>query len=261
MKIKNLMAGLGLSIALATSAQAASLVAGWDFSQYVAENTLSIDNATFTTTLGANYSALDASFGAGPDSAPYGTMYIDGQFGSTNITPDGSGNEPFVPIAGSLATNLTAPQLGGGASPFDSLSVLLSQGQQSAELFRMQAISGVSVAFQADPGTQQGSDWVLTFAAQTFGGAATVNIAYSTDGTTFVSAGSRALSAIDTAFSVALGAPGVLSNRMIVQLSFSGNASLDNVALSANLVPEPATASLLAAGLLGLVRFGRRRSA
>ena len=57
-----LLASLGLA-AVSSPAQA-STIAGWDFSQYVGSSFLSVDGASFTNTLDANYSDLDPN-GAG----------------------------------------------------------------------------------------------------------------------------------------------------------------------------------------------------
>ena len=76
---------LALSAFVASSSSAqASLVAGWDFSQYAGDGFMSIDGGgSFTNTLPANYSDLDPTFGAGFESGAFGTMFADGQFGST----------------------------------------------------------------------------------------------------------------------------------------------------------------------------------
>jgi hypothetical protein len=92
-------------VAGGSSAQA-SLVARWDFSQYAGDGFMSIDGgSSFTNTLSANYSDLDPTFGAGFESAAFGTMYVDGSFGSTPVAAV-SGSEQFLPTAaygGSLA--------------------------------------------------------------------------------------------------------------------------------------------------------------
>jgi hypothetical protein len=107
---------LAAFVASGSSAQA-SLVAGWDFSQYAGDGVMSIDGgSTFTNTLSANYSDLDPTFGAGFESAAFGTMYVDGSFGSTSVAA-GSGSEEFLPTAaygGSLLSNLDAPAAGFG---------------------------------------------------------------------------------------------------------------------------------------------------
>ena len=120
-----------------------------------------------------------------------------------------------------------------------------------------------SLVFEADLTSvpQAGSDWQITLAGATQLGTGTIGIEFSTNGTTYVSLGSTSVSTSAIAFSSA--AQAGTSDRAFFRLTLSPSVVIDNVGISANFVtvPEPATASLLAAGLLGLVRFGRRRSA
>src|SRR5258707_9305890 len=98
--------GLIASVSALLSAPAgATGIAGWDFSQYFGDGLLSTDGVTFTNTLSANYSNLDPTFNAGAESAAFGTMFMNGSFGSTNVNA-GSGTEQFLPTTGSLASNL-----------------------------------------------------------------------------------------------------------------------------------------------------------
>ena len=54
----NSLAAIAAAALVSGSAQAA-MIAGWDFSQYAGDGLLSVDGASFTTTLPANYSSLD----------------------------------------------------------------------------------------------------------------------------------------------------------------------------------------------------------
>jgi hypothetical protein len=259
-----LISSIALSVFVASSAQA-STIAGWDFSQYLSGGGfLSTDGTTLTNSLSANYSALDATFNAGAESAAFGKMHIDGLFGSTNITPTGAGDEAFLPIAGSLVSNLNAPVEGLGDNPFDSLTILASEGQQFQELLAMSVFGPVSVVFEADLTSvpESGESWSISFGGLTAaaGASATVTIEFSTDGVGYTSFGSVNLTNVDTAFSVSLGT--ALSDRAFVRLGFAGTGQplIDNVAIGASIVPEPATAALLLVGLLGLARAGRRRA-
>jgi hypothetical protein len=250
------------SLVLAGNAQAL-LVAGWDHSQYLGDALLSIDGATFTDTLGANYSSLDPT-GLGPDSAAYGTLYLDGQFGSTNVGA-GSGTEPFLPsaaVGGSLSSNIDAPVQDGFLNPFDTFTVLTAEGQTFANALAMTAIGAVSVVYAADAGLP-GIDWSISFGGRTQNGAATVGLEFSADGVNYASLGSFNLTTTDTPYSAAL--PG-LADRGYFRFVFSSDAVtapvIDNVAISVgSIVPEPGTAMLLLTGLAGLTAQGRRRRA
>jgi hypothetical protein len=250
------MAAFADSTILAGSAQAIG-VAGWDFSQYFGAGFLTTDGATFTNTLDANYSNLDPTFNAGAESAAFGRMYIDGQFGSTNVNA-GSGSEEFAPTTGSLVSNIG---FAAASNPFDSHTILFSEGQALTEFLSMATTAAVSVVFAADLGSvpDLGANWALTLGGQTFSGSQTVGVEFSTDGSSYSSVGSLNLTTIDTPFTLALGAGP--SDAAFVRLSFSGTgAIIDNVTLSGDLVPipEPGTATLLLLGLAGLARAGRR---
>jgi hypothetical protein len=264
-RLWTLLIPLALAASVGSAANA-TMIAGWDFSQYFDVGTLSTDGATFTDTLGANYSDLDPTFGAGFESAAFGTMYMNGTNGSDDVGPLlGSGLEPFVPTqatGGSLASNLIAP---GGVSDFDSLDVLLSEAQTFANAQAMLASSAVSVVFEADlTGVpEMGSDWSISFGARTFSGVSSIGIEFSIDGVTFLPFGSVNLTTVDTPVNVVLGA--AQSDQAYVRLTFDPSGAnqpiIDNVAISATLaLPEPSTALLGSLGLIGLAIAGRRRS-
>ncbi|RIL01358.1 MAG: hypothetical protein DCC71_18025 [Proteobacteria bacterium] len=258
MKAKLLLTtAIAFALTIGASANAA-MIAGWDFSQYFADGALSLDGETLTDTLPANYSDLDPTFGAGAESAAYGRMYLNGQFGSAATPLDFT--DPFVPSAaagGSLLSNLNAP----AGVPFDQLNVLTAEGQAFTNLQVMTALAATSVVFEADP-AQLGSDWSFSFGAKTSAGSSSVGVEFSTDGASYASVGSASLTSVDTAFEFALGA--LASDKAYVRLTFeapvgASQAFLDNVAFSATpVVPEPGTALLLVAGLVGLAKAGRR---
>lgn len=257
---------LAASVIFAGSAGAVT-VAGWDFSQYFGENLLTIDGASGADTLSANYSNLLAAPGAGPSAAPYGTMFINGAHGSTAVDPFGSA-PAVTPIFPSLASNLNAPTVSGipGALPFDSLTVLIDQGQQFANTLSMGAQAAASMVFQAtlasDPRT--GTDWGITFGGKTLTGTSVINVSYSLDGVSYGAGTNVDLDTNDTPFSVAFGP--ITADVLYVRLNLNpanGVPLIDNVSLNANLiagVPEPGMAVLLGLGL-ALVAGVRRRSA
>jgi hypothetical protein len=263
-RIATSLTALALAAFVGSSAEA-TMVAGWDFSQYAGDSFMSTDGGgSFTNTLDANYSDLDPTFGAGAESAAFGTMYVNGQFGSTNV-PAGSGTEQFLPsaaVGGSLVSNLTAP----GGTDFDSFTVLASEGQISTESLAMIAAATSIVVFEADLGSVPviGSNWSISFGGRTANGTSSVGIAFSTDGVNFTSFGSQNLTTVDTLFTVNLGV--AATNNAYVRLTFDpvgiNQPLIDNVALNATLaVPEPSTAVFGALGLVGLLIAGRKRNA
>lgn len=260
------------AITFGGSAQAL-MVAGWDFSQYLGAGLLSIDGAEFTDTLGANYSHLvpaaatnSGIAGVGPQAAAFGTMYLNGQFGSTNVQA-GSGAETLLPTAsvgGSLASNLTAPIADGFPLQFDVFTTLQNEGQTFAESLAMIAPGAGSVVFGIDlTSTLPGLDWSVSFGARTFAGTESIGIEFSTNGVDFDFVGSVNLTTIDSPFVVGLGSE--LTNQAFVKFVFDApegpnQAIFDNVAVSATLIPEPGTALLLLTGLAGIAAHSRRRA-
>ena len=259
------LASLAVSAASAVTAQATG-IAGWDFSQYFSSGELSTDGATYTNTLSANYSNLDPTFNAGAEAAAYGTMYMDGTAGSTNVNA-GSGSDPFVPFTGSLASNLPFFP---ASNPFDSQTILLNEGQTFANLLSMTATNSVSVVFQGTVSSlagQTAQNWGIVLGGKTLSGTSSVGIEFSTNGASYSSFGTLNLTSLDTPFTVNFGA--TASPQGFVRLTFAAPAGggvnqalIDNLTLRADVVPvpEPGTAAMLLLGLVGLARAGRRHA-
>ena len=248
----------GILVCVASSAHA-YVVAGWDFSQYLGDGILSVDGQGYVTTLPANYSNLDPTFNAGAESAAFGTMYMDGEFGSTSVDPADPVLPIVAPTAGSLASNLYAPAQEFGSNPFDSQSILVDEGQMFFNLQSLTASQAASIVFKADLGSvsQTASNWRVTFGGKMSSGTSMVGVDASFDGSGFGIAGSVTLTDADTQYVVDLGP--TEAQTVYVRLNLHPADSdwpiIDNVAVE---VPEPGATAQVAAALLGLF-FVRRR--
>ena len=263
MKTKSLMTSLmtlASAVLVAGSAQALT-IAGWDFSQYLAPGLLTVDGSNGADTLPANYSNLDPTFSAGAESAAHGTMYINGQFGSTAVDPFAA-TPAVVPLDPSLVSNVNAPVGGAaGAVPFDSYNVLLDEGQIFANSLAMLAQSPVDLVFQATL-TDPASDWGITLGGKTLSGTALVGVSVSLDGTTYGAPTLLSFDTNDKPFEVLF--PSITADTIFVRLDLpvaDGQPIIDNVSINATAVPEPASLVLLGLGLAGVAIMRRHRSA
>ncbi len=243
--------------AAALSAQ--DMVAGWDFSQYAGSGIGSTDGATFTETLSANYSDFDPTFGAGAESAAFGTLYYDGSFGSTNVNPNGS-TDAIWPSSGNLSSNQTRP----AGVQFGANTVQIDEGATFAGDYSLTNQADVSLVFTADltSTSQFGQDWVFTFAGSHQDSTGTATVEFSTDGVSYSTIDTFNLTTADSLFTSNLGSD--LTDVAYVRLSLSGNAAslIDNVAISGTVVPEPSTYAAIAGVLaLGFAAYRRRRRA
>ncbi|HEY8155258.1 MAG TPA: PEP-CTERM sorting domain-containing protein [Myxococcota bacterium] len=260
----------------------AAFIAGWDFTQYAGASSLVVDANTFATadTLKANYSDFDATFGAGGDSQPFGTMYMNGANGSTNVD-ENAATPIFLPTTGSLTPNLSLP--GDNETPvgdvaFDASAGVLQSaagnynagtGQDFRNVLSMRALANLSVVFEANLSALgplfQAQNWSLSFAGVSSTLTSDVTVEFSTDGISYSSLATANLTTTAAAFtrSVLLN-PG---DNAFFRLGFTSTGAnpiprIDNVTISGDVsaVPEPGTAMLLLLGLTGLGVAGRRRA-
>lgn len=234
----------------------AVMVAGWDFSQYAGANFNVVTNTpVFVDTLSANYSDYDPTQGAGAESAAFGTMYWDGQFGST----DGVETNPAdaIPFSGSLTNNIGP----GEGVNFDSHTVLDAEGQTFTNFlsFKVNDSFGggdgdLVFAATIPGGNWDMTDWELKFAARIDGSVdANVDILFSTDGSTYNPVGTATITANDTLFTFPVAGNASPNGYYMLDftgLAATGNPVIDNVSISA--VPEPSTIAFL----MGLIALG-----
>lgn len=257
------------SALVAVTAQATNL-AGWDFSQYAADGALSIDGSTYTSTLDANYSDQDGTSNAGAESAAFGTLYMDGSFGSSSISA-GSGSEEVVPVATDILLNLDRDTPVTGTNGFNSFSILEGEGQPFAERMGLTARAAAQLVFEADlSGTASaGTGHSVSFAGKALVDAdcydscsSDVSVEFSTDGASYTSYGSVSLTDEEQEFSVPFALES--AQKAYVRLGFnptSGQPVIDNVAINAIAVPEPGAMLQLASSivtLIGLAALRRR---
>ncbi len=275
---------IGSAVALGLAGPAAGapiegdfIAAGWDFSQFFTSGSLTvdIDDLTFeetkTNTPNATASDFDPTDGVGAESADFGTLYFNGDFGSTNVDVDNPtvfpASAPGLPPGSSLATDIDAPQTFNATNaPFDSFSILTGEGQRFANALTLTSTEAAVLVFEADLSTvpESGIEWFLNGAGRTFSDSATIGVEFSTDGVSFSDAGDIVLGAggeTEIRLSLGAGASDFAYARLTIPEPGSGvgQVSLDNITISA-VVPEPATALLLGGGLLGLSALGRRRA-
>jgi hypothetical protein len=267
MKIKAL--AIAAATLLAAGTAEATMVAGWNFSQYSA-GFLFDGVAAGPDVLDANFSDLDTDplvgngiLGLGQGAEAFGRWYIDGSFGSFDTPLDFA--DPFRPATSSLTSNDTVPTTAICGEFNGCATSLLADGQAQHEDVAMNFDAVLSSVFEADLTSliETGSSWVLSFAGQTQAGtsAADIGIEVSTNGgASFSNVGTANLTSVDTPFSFNLG--GTDLNQILVRLNADAGTIVDNVALSATLsVPEPGTALLGLVGMAGLAYVGRRRRA
>lgn len=262
------------AIAMAAGGPAAAqsetqLIGGWDFAQFGNLGFLSIDGATLVNALDANHSDLDPTNGCGIESNAFGTMHVDGQFGSTSVPLTIEGPHPFqptdVPPNSSLLSNADQALLGFGSQSGTAAcnqAVLENMPGANCSNVAMAAYDGVNVVFEADRGAAgPDGEWSVSFAGKTLiDGNATVTVSFAPDGGSYSNVGTAQLTAVDTEYSFHLGAP--TSDTAYVRLSFGtaeigSEPTIDNLGIA---VPEPAGGALAGIFALGALRLARRRA-
>jgi hypothetical protein len=147
--------------------------------------------------------------------------------------------------------------------PYNNFSVLQLEGQVSQSDLAMLAVTNTSIVFEADLSpllSNSGDGWQITLAAATQVGTGTIQIEFSTDAQSWSSAGT--VNVTTNAISASSAVQAAASDHAFFRLTLSPTVMIDNVGITANLipqVPEPSVAALLAVGLLGLGHLGRRR--
>jgi hypothetical protein len=262
MKIKA-YAIIAACLFVAAQAQAVpELVAGWDFSQSCLAGNLCDEAFQAIQTLSANYSDLDPTNGMGAESAAFGTMHLDGTLGSSNVPGYGGQFNPNDP---NLTLNTSAHDPDGAFS----LVMLGAEGNKSimqAEIpgiayqqHSMYASDAVDAVFAFDSGVLVGSNWEVSFAAQSLG-SSEVAVGFSLDGVSYSVLHTEALGTAEEVVSVSLPGSDLGAGYVMLSLSAGDASRIDNLAINAELVPEPGTVLMLGIGLGGLAAFGRRRS-
>ena len=273
MQLRNGSITLVIALLAAGSAHAAT-IAGWDFTQYIGAGSLATDeDFEDDDTLRANYSDYDPTFGAGGASQPFGTLYMNGGFGSSSLT-----SAEIAPTTTSLTPNLTTPgdnEVPVGDVAFDASAGVLQvgagnyaagTGQDFRNLLSMRALSVLDIVFSADLTSlgASGQNWSIAFAGVTNTGTSPVSIEFSTDGISYSAVTTASFTTTQGLFTASVA--GNESGKGYFRLGFDPVGTVvprfDNVTISGDVtvVPEPGTVSLLMLGLVGLGIAGRRRS-
>jgi hypothetical protein len=211
------------------------LVAGWDFSAYVA-GVSSIDAATFAKTLDASYSEQDGAPLRGSAAAGAGTLYYDGSFGSTDADVDASAPPvDLQPTGPSLASNVDYDDFG---ERFDRVG-LDSTFVNDQKLTLNFGFSSGSLVFSA--ASSGFTRFEMNLAAAANAGTAELQFLASGDGVTYTPVDTITVNTTDTRYSINFGGLAALNGvdgpvyfkitaPSIVQ---GGEVSIDNVAILA----------------------------
>jgi hypothetical protein len=252
------------ALCIAASSQAV-VIAGWDFSQHQ----LPASAVGGGSPLPANYASLDPN-GAGAESAIFG----EATYNDSVLLPN-AGIGANCEITGSQGTEGCAPpNVDGpirsnrsegfelGKSSFDAFSILRDEGQAYATRYGMTATGNVDVVLKAISGYNGGaSNWVVSFGGRMLTGtASTVDVAFSSDGVSYTNYGPVNLTVDDERYEVALDAAAHPVGYVRLTLdAATGQPLIDNVAVEATPIPEPAATAQLLAGVACLAGLYLRR--
>jgi len=264
MKIKHLtIASVALAVLTTASAQAA-VIAGWDFSQFKVPG----NAAGGSSPLGATNASLDPN-GAGVESgfigqATFNNAVLLPTAGISQNCDRTTGTDGCAPpnVDGPVRSNRSEP-FDLDRPSFDAFSILREEGQTYTHRYGMTATGPVDVVFRTVAGYTGGaSNWKVTFGGRMLTGTtSTVDVAFSSDGVSYTNYGTVNLTVDDELHEVTLDPAAYGAGYVRLSLdAASGQPVIDNVAVEAVPIPEPAAIAQLLSGvacLLGLARLRR----
>ena len=265
MKTRNLAIASALGVLCVAASAQAVVIAGWDFSQHQ----LPASAGGGGSPLPANYASLDPN-GAGAESAMYGEATYDDSVLLPNAGIGGNCERTGSQGTEGCATpNVDGPIRSNrsegfelGKSSFDAFSTLRDEGQAYATRYGMTATGTTDLVLKARSGHNGGaSNWVVSFGGRMLTGpASTVDVAFSSDGVSYTNYGPVNLTVDDERYEVVLdpAAHQVGYVRLTLDAS-AGQPLIDNVAVEATPIPEPAATAQLLAGVACLAGLYLRR--
>jgi hypothetical protein len=277
MMTKRLAIASLVGAAVLAASAGAEVIAGWDFSQFKVPGSLTGGGSP----LPANY-AYDDPNGAGSGANAIGSATLSGLLPTAGEGLDCE-RLPFEPLDGCATPNVDGPVRSNRSEPFSlgrasfgAHSILAAEGQTYTHRYGMIAPNGdATIVFEVDA-PSGGADWKISFGGRMMSGSgegggqigcepgctAGVQARFSTDGVNYGSAVNETLTTEDRRIELAL-SPGA-ATIAFVELTLDGSAGrrpvIDNVAIEATPLPEPAAAAGVLAGaalLLALRRFRR----